>query len=128
MKKLTIPFRSQSKCPVLTVAGGNAGSLERVTQFFSGAVVPAQQRFSQRRVAPLEDGMVEFQLAIHVSIGRMDARRGEGEQPRMSSGATKCQVGRNKCVRRIEPSLNACSMSLSATPRKRSPSDHFAPR
>mgnify|MGYP006179431097 CR=1 FL=1 len=36
---------------------------------------------------------------------------------RMSSAATKCQVGRRTCVRRMRPAVNAASMSRTESPR-----------
>ena len=44
----------------------------------------------------------------------------------ISSSATKCQVGRSKCTRRIFPELIAASISLSVDELRREPKAHFA--
>ena len=45
---------------------------------------------------------------------------------RMSAGSTKCQVGRNTCVRRMAPAENACSTASSPAPFVRIPTAHLA--
>ena len=45
---------------------------------------------------------------------------------RMSSGSTKCQVGRSTCVRRMAPAFTSRSSSASVVSRLREATDHLA--
>ena len=79
-------------------------------QLCAGQLMPTLERALEHFPASAQKGRVQLQLPVSTS---RSARSTRGPLSaiiqRRSAGVTKCHVGRRMCVRRIAPSLNACS-------------------
>ena len=88
----------------------DASSVEDWLQLLTGELLTAAQRLDHCLLASAEDRCVELESTVMGCHRLADTGPVSASIQRISAGATKCQVGRMTCVRRILPAANARSM------------------